>query len=614
MPQVVDVVGYGKVEFPDGMSRDAMAEALKSLPPKSAPQATQQPAPQQEQVQIPPPRVAQQSQQAQQVPAPKPTVNVADNPFADPNAVFDPVSGAPMGSVPIAPKIGATLAATAGGTLQPVAGALQYAGINKPAQLLKEASDAFKQIGGTSAKVGEFVGEVGSPLTSKAAQLGGQLMSKVPGLAKSVLARSAGQGAGASVLMPTETTGDYGDFLTEKAKQVGLGAGVGAVIGKGTQMLMSPQVSDKMQMLKDMGMKYFTPGQLAADIPVVGKGLQTAEKAMTSLPITGSLIRGGLKTSEEDFNRAIANKVLGSMGEKVPKEIPAGERMVEYVNQRISDAYDALTPYLKIQNITYKDPTSSTGITSTAKALNDTLKKVTYDLPSSTELNLQQAVRDEFEKLIINPLLKQGGMSGEEFRLAEKALGKMANTYMRDPIKYDVGVALKELQAELRNELVNQNPALASVLQGIHRAFRQHLPFERAAGYVGAENRVFSPGQFESAVRAQSQGKGQFASGQSLMYPESQAGLSVLGRSMPSSGTAERALTNKAVGLATEGAGALFAPQVMVPLAMSGMLYNKPAMSVLSKLATERPQVMKQAAPLATTLGATAGGVKASQP
>ena len=32
MPQIVDVVGVGKVEFPDGMSKEDMAAALSQLP------------------------------------------------------------------------------------------------------------------------------------------------------------------------------------------------------------------------------------------------------------------------------------------------------------------------------------------------------------------------------------------------------------------------------------------------------------------------------------------------------------------------------------------------------------------------------------------------------
>jgi hypothetical protein len=38
MAQVIDVIGYGPVEFPDGMSKEEMAAALKKLPPpRSAP-------------------------------------------------------------------------------------------------------------------------------------------------------------------------------------------------------------------------------------------------------------------------------------------------------------------------------------------------------------------------------------------------------------------------------------------------------------------------------------------------------------------------------------------------------------------------------------------------
>lgn len=43
MPQVVNVIGYGPITFPDGMSKEEMAAALKKLPPM--PQATPEAAP-----------------------------------------------------------------------------------------------------------------------------------------------------------------------------------------------------------------------------------------------------------------------------------------------------------------------------------------------------------------------------------------------------------------------------------------------------------------------------------------------------------------------------------------------------------------------------------------
>ena len=41
MPQVVNVIGYGPVTFPDGMSKEEMAMALRKLPP--LPQAAPEP-------------------------------------------------------------------------------------------------------------------------------------------------------------------------------------------------------------------------------------------------------------------------------------------------------------------------------------------------------------------------------------------------------------------------------------------------------------------------------------------------------------------------------------------------------------------------------------------
>ena len=108
MPQFVDVVGYGKIEFPDGMSKSEMADALKSLPPKE---------PEKKKVEVSEADMRKQ-----------------ENPFANPETVYDPVSGAPMGT---GAGVGSTLLAGATGVLKPIAGALQFAGINRPAQDLE---------------------------------------------------------------------------------------------------------------------------------------------------------------------------------------------------------------------------------------------------------------------------------------------------------------------------------------------------------------------------------------------------------------------------------------------------------------------------------------------
>lgn len=586
MPQIVEVVGYGPVQFPDGTTKAEMEEALRKLPPKKAPEP-----------------VAEQKAPADR------------NLFAEPDTVYDPVSGVPMG-YGIGQKTGAALLSGAAGMLKPAAGAAQLMGITKPAEALERVSQTAQQIGGTPAEVADIAGQVASPIPLK---IGQAAMRVAPGagraLEKSALAKGAASGAGYAALTPvTEPFADAGDFLKQKAEQMAVGAGAGAALGKGAQMLLSPKVSPELQELQRMGMTTFTPGQLASQIPVVGRGLRATEQALTSLPLTGMAIRHGLEESAKDFNRAVANRVLEPMGQSVPKAVKSGEELVGYVNQRIEDAYDKITPKLQLSNVRYKDPNSASGFTTTIKALNDKLGEVVQDLPSSTALNLADSVRNEFNRLIIDPLVTKGSLTGKEFREAEKALGKIAFSYMRNPTTYEVGVALRKLQGEMRQELANQNPKLADELRGLHLAFRRHLPFERAAGYVGAEGRVFSPAQLESAIKAETKGKGQFASGQGLMYPEAQAALQIMGKTMPTSGTAERLLTAGQVAKIPEAMAAATSPQMLAPLAITSMLYNRPAMQGLTTLATRRPELMRQmASPAAGTLSRI-GSVMSAQP
>jgi len=487
-------------------------------------------------------------------------------------------------------KISATALATLTGLASPFAGAAQWLGYNKPARELKNISDYTKEVAGTPASVAELTGEVLSPMPTKLASLAAKGVKEIPKIANSVLARGAAQGMAGSILNPLNLPEDqsYTDFLKFKAQEMGKSGIFGAGMGKLGQTIMSPQVSEKVQMLKDLGMKYFTPGQLASQIPLFGKALREGEAKSTSIPFVGAAIERGIKTSAEDMNEAMANKVLANMNERLPKNIKAGDDMISFLNDRISNAYDVITPKLQISNVPYKSPTSSTGFTTTTKALVDKLRDVTKDLPSDPKYNLAGMVSNEFQKHILSPLTKKGMLTGEEFRNAEKNLGNVAYQYIKNPELHDVGIALRQLQGELRSELIYQNPHLAKELRGIHNAFIQHLPIERAAGYLGAEGRVFSPSQLESGVRATTKGKGSFASGQGAFYPESQAALDVLGKRIPDSGTAGR------LGWATlplHGWGT-------VPAAAgAASIYNRPVMGALTSLATSRPAWMQNAEP-----------------
>lgn len=519
------------------------------------------------------------------------------NPFAQADTVYDPVSGAPIGFEP-ARQAGATLLAGATGVLKPLAGAAQWLGVNKPAQKLSEVSKATEAIGGDTAKAAEFAGEIAAPMPTK-------FLGKLPGMAKPAeavaktldktpLGSAALQGAQAAAFNPTEGMENYSDFLSKKAEDVTQGALLGGALGKGAQLLLNPQVSKNIKLMQELGVERFTPGQLASQIPVVGKALQGIESRSTSIPLVGGMIERGIRNTAEDFNRALGNQVLKPMGEALPKEIKAGEDLISYLNTRIEHAYDEITPKLGFQNIIDR-----ANKTSTVKQFTDKVQSLTAGVPEESAKLIQK----EFNSSFLDRLRHDLSMSGEQFREAEKNLGKKAFAYMRNPEKYEVGVALRELQSDLRKELARQNPMMAKELTGIHEAFKRHLPLERAASYVGAEGRVFSPSQFQTALKAETKGKGKFASGKATFYPESQAAIDVLGKSIPDSGTAGRAAT------ATMLATLPFHLKYSLPAAAAtGAIYNKPVMSGLSALATKRPEVLKKAAPLAQTSAARLAG------
>ena len=193
---------------------------------------------------------------------------------------FYPTSGASTG----------ILSGLAGlqGVLKPIAGALEWANIRSPMEALEKNAQYAKSsvpttLGVNPASAAETVGEIAPSLA-----IPETLGAKIPQLASAIakypslkfLAPSAVQGLGGQV---TDTANkSYMDILGEKIADLGESTALGVAGGKVGQMLTNPQVSARLQQLKDMGMTKFTPGQLASQFPMIGEGLQNFEKKLTS--------------------------------------------------------------------------------------------------------------------------------------------------------------------------------------------------------------------------------------------------------------------------------------------------------------------------------------------
>lgn len=520
----------------------------------------------------------------------------------DQEHIADIVSGAGAPSVSSAkanvePTFAETHPLTASylsGTAKPIAGLAQYIGVHEPARYLHQVEKEAKATGRTGVGAAEFAGELAGLL------VGGEL---TPGasaaIAKNPLLTGATTGAATSAVMPTHVTEgeSYEDFLKQKASDIAMGAGLGGAFGKGSQLLFAPIVGKKVQALKDMGMKEFTPGQLVSDIPFIGPMLQRGEQALSSVPVVGSLMKGGRQNAIEDFNRAVGNHVLQPMDEALSKTSNVGHELADEVYNKVTNAYGEIAPKLKF-NAKFKDV--ETGETA-LNTLNTALKDVTENL----DANQAKAVASTYRKFIIDPLQSDLTMTGERFRQAESNLGnaaydayKAGNTTM--------GGAYRELQANLRGMLAKQNPQNAAELSGIHESFKRWLRLEKAAAKRGAEEGVFTPSQFASSV--ESLGGRSSARGKALMQDEAKAAESVLGSKVPDSGTAERAMSG-----ALLTGGSLFGGIPFLPTVAALGAYSRPGMRAITKLATERPELMRAFSPEVQTAAATAGGINANQ-
>jgi len=354
------------------------------------------------------------------------------------------------------------------------------------------------------------------------------------------------------------------DKVTDALVAGGLGAGATAAV-RGASRVISPEVSPQLKTLLEAGVTP-TPGQ------VMGGTAKRIEDKMTSAPLLGDAIVKSQTRAVEEFNKAAINRGLSKIGEKVDE---VGREGVEQAAIKISDAYENLLPKLSVK----------------------------VDQPFAADLqkihgmaqNLPEPQAKQFNTIVgqnlANRFSPNGGMAGETLKEAESTLGYYVRQYKGagDPDQRMLGDALQEVQKSLRDLVTRSNPQHAKELKDINTAFANQVRVERAAG-LNKSDGIFSPANLASAVKAEDRSarKNQFAKGNALMQDLSDAGVSVLGRSIPDSGTAGRvgvmaALANPS-SMAGTAAGALG----------GSLLYTEPAQKVIAAILAKRPELAIQ--------------------
>lgn len=396
-------------------------------------------------------------------------------------------------------------------------------------------------------------------------------------------ALSSGMIAGA--LQPVTT---QEDFFTEKGKQLAAG-GAGGVIGAGATKVagsvLNPLTSKAEQTMRDLGVA-LTPGQVA------GGSFKDIESFAASVPLVGSYISDAKERALYSFNKGVINKALSKVGEKLPEDV-IGRDAVQTVNEIVDRKYtDVLAKMsFKLDFPTYTGLLKSTRI------------------PSSSVDRVR--VKDELNSIVFSRLPKEGPIEGEVYKQIESQLRQRAAQLGRGTVSdQDVGDALRQASVSLKEGLRKQNPKYNSELRRIDSAYGDISVMKTAAANTGAENGVFTPRQYKTAVRQSdvTKRKTQFAAGTARGQDVAEDAVSVMEPRQTANLEGRIALSN--VGGYTMAAN----PATALPMAIAApILYSESGVKLMNALMRDRPEVVRKVGDILTKRATKEGSISAAQ-
>lgn len=394
-------------------------------------------------------------------------------------------------------------------------------------------------------------------------------------------AKALTTGAVSGALQPV--LGEDG-FAAAKMQQIGAG-GVSGVAGSKVAALfgsaLNPITSKAEQTMRELGVK-LTPGQAA------GGQFKNMESFAAGVPLVGSYISDAQERALYSFNKGVINKALQKVGTKLDEDV-IGRDAVQAVNDIVDTKYaDALS------NMSFKlDFPTYSGMLKASK------------IPTSPVDRVR--VNDELQAIVFNRLPKNEAIPGETYKQIESQLRQRAEQLNRGTISdQDVGAALRQASVSLKEGLRKQNPKYTSELRRIDSAYGDISVMKAAAAMSGAENGVFTPRLYKTAVRQsdRTKNKNLYAAGKARGQDVAEAAVSIM-ETKPSD---KLALSN--VGAYTLAAN----PITAIPLAIAApLLYSESGTKMMNTLMRERPDVVRKVGDALTKRATKEGSITAAQ-
>lgn len=358
----------------------------------------------------------------------------------------------------------------------------------------------------------------------------GKLAGEVTGVA--MLSRLPGgaisQGAQGGALLsenPNDLFGVGRDALIGGATSGLLNLGL-----RGAGALANPSVSPEMRTLIDAGVKPTTGQAFRSMGTKAGNIIARTEDLATSAPGVGGAIIDARNDTLDQFARATINRSVGPIGLKLPDSISLGttrgaRSAVQWAGDKLSDAYDAIKPKIRIQA---NDPEFLDG-----------LSTIRDDLVSGMHPDRIK----QYDNILkgLGRFWDEGTeLSGQAYKDVESRLTRNINQFARgDGDQQQLSQALEGVRDQLQGLAARQNPSVAKELSALNQGWKSLTQVERAAS---TSKGLPTPAGYSQAVKMSSDTvrRRGYARGEALNQDLSDAASDILPSEVADSGTAAR--------------------------------------------------------------------------
>lgn len=387
------------------------------------------------------------------------------------------------------------------------------------------------------------------------------------------LGRAAGVGAGVGIASGIgNSQGNLIERLPDAAASGLVGAGTG-VIGQRALDAVSSRIAGQgggaARRLSRAGVD-LTPGQMAAEVPVIGSTIRYAEDVLGGY---NPLMGGVRRRQNEQVIRAAGQEALDAIDAKLPATANTGREVYNATRETLSQRYDDVTSRV-------------------AAVLDNKAKIDLASLRARSDIELDSDHAARLQRVLDDKVMREvgpnGELSGDAFKRIETTLRQQSekarrpNATLQDE---DYADALDEARDAFRNVIARQYPAEAEAIRGLNLGWATNARIRRAvSGSAGfARDGTPTPGELSQSVR-QLSSEEQIAQNRGLLQGLAQDARTVLPATVGDTGSGQRAIIGGAIGALGTGAVATVNPVLAGLIAAGSVVYSRPGIIALNAL------------------------------